>query len=116
MTVQDIITDDITDVFGVSGNPLSVSAVYTPAGGSAETAVIGYWFNKPLRGDPNGQYDVDQEELYFVAPTASTYHWREKGTVTISGFDYEVAENQSNTENNWAVIALRKPLNNETLI
>lgn len=117
MTIQDIIASDITNVFGVEANtPLSVQAVYTPEGGSAEDAVTVFYSNSPLRGDPHGNYGVEQEDIAIVGKSADVSGWLEGGTVTINSFDYEVAEYPDSGGAYWTVVMLRKPLTNQTKI
>ncbi len=117
MGIQDIIKNDIDNVFTVAGNtPLSVEAVYTPVGGSAETAVTVLYSNSPLHGDEQQNYPVEQEDIHIIGKTSDVSGWLNRGTVTINSFDYEIAEFPYPTDENWSIVALRKPHVNTTKI
>jgi len=117
MTIQDIIASDITNIFGAEANtPLSVQAVYTAPGGSAEDAVTVMYGNTPLTGDSYGNYPVEQENIAIVGKAASVAAWKLKGTVTINSFDYEIAAAPYPTDSYWSIVMLRKPLTNQTKI
>jgi hypothetical protein len=117
MTIQDIIESDKSAIFGVEANtPISVQAVYTPKGGSAEDAVTVFYFNEPLHGDAYGNYKVEDEDIKIVGQTSDISGWQIDGTVTINSIDYEIAMAPYPTDGYWAVVALRRPLNNQTRI
>lgn len=116
-TIQDIIALDITEVFTVEGNtPISEQAVYTAVGGSAETAVTVLYSNTPLHGDAYGNYQVEDEDIFILGKPVDVSAWALGGTVTINSFDYKIAMAPFATDGYWSVIALRKPLTNQTKI
>ena len=117
MTIQDIIASDITDVFTVEENtPLSVQAVYTAPGGTAETAVTVLYSNTPLHGDEQQAGSVGDEDIGIIGKTASVSGWVINGTVTINSFDYQVAEYPMPTDSYWSFVVLRTPIRNKTKI
>jgi len=116
-TLQEQIALDITEVFAVEGNtPLSVQAVYTAVGGSAEDAVTVLYSNTPLHGDPHGNYPVEDENIGIVGKTSDVSAWKIDGSVTINSVDYQVAEYPYPTDSYWSVVMLRRPIRNKTKI
>ena len=116
-TLQEQIALDITEVFAVEGNtPLSVQAVYTAPGGTAEDAVTVLYSNVPLHGDPHGNYPVEDEEISIIGKTSDVSAWKIDGDVTINSVDYQVATYPYPTDGYWCVVMLRRPIRNKTKI
>lgn len=117
MTLKETIESDVTDVF-LNTDEFADSAVWTPAGGSAQPAIAGFFNNFPLHGDEFQEKDVVQPETYFVTKSSLVTSWKALDYVTINSTVYQIINDPypNQSDNNWSIVELRLPRGQETRI
>lgn len=101
----DFLTDDLTTFFNT--DEFAVSAVYTPAGGSAEDAVNGILDEELLQGNQySGQ--VQEASAEFTGLYSDMAGWKLNGRLTINGVNYQVQSDPVPDGTGWASVPLER--------
>jgi hypothetical protein len=117
MTLKETIAADRTAVF-LNTDEFADSAVWTPAGGSAQPAVAGFYNNFPLHGDEYQDNPVSQPQTFFVTASSNVTSWKARDSLTVKSTTYEIINDPypDENDNNWSIIELRLPKGLETRI
>jgi hypothetical protein len=116
-TVKETIASDITDVF-LNTEEFADEAYWTPCGGSVQPVVAGFHNKWPLHGDEYQENPVVQPSDNFMTKSSLVSSWKARDNVTINGTVYQIINDPypRPDDNNWSIVPLRHPRNQEPKI